>query len=101
MAHRAGGEWLVRIEELDPPRETPGAADDQLHTLERFGLVPDGTTLRQSDRHPHIRDALERLLDGAYPFQSHGRRTDLAEPGGCHDRTIAECGKRVCRYVQN
>src|SRR3546814_9979426 len=50
MARKAGGEWLVRVEDLDPPREIPGAAADQLHTLERFGLVPAGTVLRQGDR---------------------------------------------------
>src|SRR3546814_12586137 len=64
MARKAGGEWLVRVEDLDPPREIPGAADDQLRTLERFGLVPDGTVLRQSDRDAHYREALERQLAG-------------------------------------
>ena len=37
-ARQAGGQWLVRIEDIDPPREVPGAADDILRTLDAFGL---------------------------------------------------------------
>src|SRR3546814_6795591 len=70
MARKAGGEWLVRVEDLDPPREIPGAADDQLRTLERFGLVPDGTVLRQSDRDAHYREALERSEEHTSELQS-------------------------------
>src|SRR3546814_7629627 len=84
MARKAGGEWLVRVEDLDPPREIPGAADDQLRTLERFGLVPDGTVLRQSDRDAHYREALERLLAGGDAFECHCSRSDLAGSGGVH-----------------
>ena len=39
MARQARGRWLVRIEDIDRPREVPGAADEQLHTLQRFGPV--------------------------------------------------------------
>jgi glutamyl-Q tRNA(Asp) synthetase len=60
-ARAAGGEWLVRIEDLDPPRERPGAADDILSTLERMGLHWDGTVLRQSTRGDAYAEALERL----------------------------------------
>src|SRR3546814_6345235 len=79
MARKAGGEWLVRVEDLDPPREIPGAADDQLHTLERFGLVPDGTVLRQGDRDAHYREALERLLAGGDAFECHCSRSRSEE----------------------
>ena len=49
-ARSQGGEWLVRMEDLDPPREVPGAADDILRTLEGFGLHWDGEVVYQSRR---------------------------------------------------
>ncbi len=44
------GRWIVRIEDLDPPREMPGAADDILRTLDAFGLHWDGELMYQSQR---------------------------------------------------
>ena len=60
-ARAAAGQWLVRIEDLDPPRERPGAADDILATLDRLGLHWDGPVLRQSARSDAYAAALERL----------------------------------------
>jgi glutamyl-Q tRNA(Asp) synthetase len=62
-ARTRGGQWLVRIEDLDPPRERPGAADEILTTLERLGLHWDGQVLRQSTRRDAHQAALEQLLD--------------------------------------
>ena len=47
-ARQARGEWLVRIEDIDPPREVPGAADEILRTLEAFELEWDRPVLYQS-----------------------------------------------------
>ena len=60
-ARAHGGEWLVRIEDLDPPREAPGAAADILRTLESLGLRWDGAVLRQSEREDAYRAALVEL----------------------------------------
>ncbi|MGI9245690.1 MAG: tRNA glutamyl-Q(34) synthetase GluQRS [Steroidobacteraceae bacterium] len=60
-ARAAAGRWLVRIEDLDPPRERPGAADDILRTLERLGLHWDGPVVRQSTRAAHYAAALAQL----------------------------------------
>jgi glutamyl-Q tRNA(Asp) synthetase len=60
-ARARGGEWLLRIEDLDPPREKPGAADDILAELDRFGLHWDGAVLRQSTRFDAYRAALDQL----------------------------------------
>ena len=59
QARRAGGEWLVRMEDIDPPREMPGAADLILRTLEAHGLEWDGAVLYQSTRS----DAYDYMLD--------------------------------------
>lgn len=54
-----GGRWLVRMEDLDPPREIKGAADNILRTLDAYGFEWDEEILYQSRR----RDAYEAALD--------------------------------------
>src|SRR2546427_7320587 len=65
-ARAAGGRWLVRIEDLDPPREQRGAASQILRALESFGLEWDGPVVYQSRRRLLYRDALERLAGKTY-----------------------------------
>lgn len=60
-ARAAGGRWRVRIEDLDPPRERPGAADAILRTLEILHLHWDGDVVRQSTRGDAYEQALARL----------------------------------------
>ncbi|MGN6153897.1 MAG: tRNA glutamyl-Q(34) synthetase GluQRS [Lysobacteraceae bacterium] len=99
MARRAGGEWWVRIEDLDPPREVAGAADAQLRTLAGFGLVSDGPVVRQSDRHDRYRAALDRLLADGHAFACGCSRAALAANGGIHRACVAAAahGRRAVR----
>ncbi len=62
QAKAQGGEWLVRIEDIDPPREVAGAADDILRTLEALGFEWDGEIVYQSRRTEAYRAALDQLL---------------------------------------
>ncbi len=84
MARHAGGAWWIRIEDLDPPREVPGAADAQLRTLAAFGLVSDAAVVRQSERHGLYRAALDRLLACGSAFACRCSRSDLAAVDGIH-----------------
>ncbi len=88
MARRAGGRWLVRIEDLDPPREVPGAARAQLRTLAACGLHPDGTVEYQSSHGARYGAALARLLESGAAFECHCSRADLAARGGIHRRCV-------------
>src|SRR5438309_11508900 len=65
-ARAAQGRWYVRVEDLDPPREQPGAADGILRTLERLGLYWDGDVVFQSRRAHRYRAALDRLATHTY-----------------------------------
>ena len=60
-AKRYGGVWLIRIEDLDPPREMPGAADSILNTLENYGFEWDEEVVYQSRRLEQYAEALEKL----------------------------------------
>jgi len=89
-ARSQGGTWLLRMEDLDPPREVPGAADDILRTLEAFGLTWDGEVVYQSDRHALYAEALESLKRDGRAFGCICTRKDLASramdglyPGTC------------------
>lgn len=81
QARQQCGSWRVRIEDLDPPREVPGAASTILRTLERFGLYWDDEVVYQSQRSETYIGALERL-------SAEG----LVYPCGCTRREITERG---------
>ena len=88
-AKSVSGEWLLRIEDLDPPREQPGAADLIIRTLERYGFQWDGPIVYQSARDALYEEALERL-----------RARDSVYPCGCtrvelSDSSIGIGGERV------
>ncbi|MEZ5465112.1 MAG: tRNA glutamyl-Q(34) synthetase GluQRS [Lysobacteraceae bacterium] len=83
-ARQAGGEWLVRIEDLDPPRTVPGASRQQLETLKRFGLVPDQEPAWQSQRSQHYDDALSLLIEKHLAYPCACSRNDLAPFDGLH-----------------
>jgi len=70
------GKWLVRIEDLDPPREMPGAADDILRTLEAFGFEWDGEIAYQSRRYDLYQDTLDRLKAAGRVYPGYGSRKD-------------------------
>lgn len=55
------GKWLVRIEDIDPPREPPGTSDDILSTLISHGLIWDDEVCFQSKRSQRYLSALESL----------------------------------------
>lgn len=89
LARQAGGEWRVRIEDIDPPREVAGAARQQLRTLQAFGLRFDGEVAWQSRRGHLYRAALNRLLAQGLAFECHCSRAELAAAGGVHRRCVA------------
>ena len=89
LARHHDGTWLVRVEDLDPPREVAGAAPQQLATLAAFGLVSDEPVLWQSARHEAYADALARLLDDGSAFECRCSRSDLAAVGGTHRACVA------------
>lgn len=60
-ARAHGGVWLLRMEDIDPPRIQPGAADTILRTLDAYGFTWDETVVWQSQRQTAYAEALERL----------------------------------------
>ena len=72
----------MRIEDVDGSREMPGAADDILRTLERFGLTWDGPLLYQSSRTDVYEAALGPLRAAGLIYACSCSRSELGEVGG-------------------
>jgi glutamyl-Q tRNA(Asp) synthetase len=89
LARHQGLEWWIRVEDLDPPREQPGAIERQLRTLEAFGFRSDGPILRQSSRDTAYRVALDRLLDEGKAFECWCSRADLLASGNVHHACLS------------
>ena len=89
-ARSQNGAWIVRMEDLDPPREVPGAAADILETLAAFGMESDEPVLYQSTRTAAYATAFARLRETGHVFPCWCSRVDLEPFGGIHrDACIA------------
>ncbi len=80
-ARHCGGDWLVRMEDLDPPREVPGAAEEILRALAALGLDWDGEVAVQSRRTARYERALERLAAGGWTYRCNCSRAELRRKG--------------------
>lgn len=98
-ARAAGGIWRVRMEDLDPPREVPGAQQAILQTLEAYGFEWDGPVLRQSERHDAYAEVVERLLRQGLAYACHCSRKQLegrpVYPGTCRDAGLPREGAAI------
>lgn len=79
QARAHGGRWLLRVEDIDPPREQPGADKTIIDALEAYGFAWDGPVTYQSrfaERHEGL---LQRLLDDGHAYACSCSRRDLAD----------------------
>jgi glutamyl-Q tRNA(Asp) synthetase len=97
------GLWLVRMEDLDKPREVAGAANHILNTLEKFGLEWDGEVVYQSQRSALYQEALNQIKAKSLIYQCSCSRKEIADsynqkpaqhgidgliyPGTCRDKS--------------
>ena len=85
QARANNGIWRVRIEDIDPPREVPGAAETILHQLEHYGLNWDGDVLWQSQRHDAYREHLAWLHAQGLSYYCTCTRARIQNAGGVYD----------------
>ncbi|KZN18153.1 MULTISPECIES: tRNA glutamyl-Q(34) synthetase GluQRS [Pseudomonas] len=89
-ARSVGGRWLVRMEDLDPPREEPGAQAAILKALESYGFEWDGDMVRQSERHAAYDEVINRLFNQGLAYACTCSRKQLEPyhgiyPGFCRN----------------
>src|SRR5271169_5887207 len=100
-ARAHGGRWIVRIEDLDRPREVAGSASRILKTLETFGFEWDGEVVRQFERRELYDEALQSLRARKLIFACSCSRSQLEDelryPGTCRERTAVRDGNTATR----
>jgi glutamyl-Q tRNA(Asp) synthetase len=91
------GKWLIRIENVDTPRERSGAAEEQLRQLRNFGLVADEPLLMQSDRFDAYESALQRLRKAGLTYVCRCTRARLGARAGAKAGASAAIYPGTCR----
>lgn len=92
------GLWLIRMEDIDPPREVAHAATDILKTLELYGLHWDQSVLYQSNQSQYYREVLDWLSQTGKSYQCQCTRKQI-------NQSYLESGQhgtyqRTCRHLQ-
>ncbi|MCT8469288.1 tRNA glutamyl-Q(34) synthetase GluQRS [Chromohalobacter canadensis] len=86
-ARHAKGRWLVRIEDIDPPRCPTGTTETILRQLDAFGLTWDASVRYQSTCHARYQAALEQLAEQGLAYPCSCSRKEWREhaiyPGWC------------------
>ena len=82
QARSQNGKWLVRIEDIDPPRELVGASALILQQLQEHGLTWDGQVLYQSQQSARYEAILARLADAGQSYSCQCTRAQIKAAGG-------------------
>lgn len=89
QARTRNGKWLVRIEDIDSPREIAGSAKAILSDLEALGMVTDEPVLFQSQRSEAYQQGCEQLIKAGLAYWCGCTRKDLpwtgVYPGTCRN----------------
>lgn len=112
QAKHQHGKWLLRIDDIDPPRELKGAADNILKTLEGFGFEWDENILYQSSRLQDYQEAVNRLVKQqlAYPcscsrasiLKKTGQvKGEIVYPGFCRNEPLKHSSEYSIRLRIN
>ncbi|MBI2800974.1 MAG: tRNA glutamyl-Q(34) synthetase GluQRS [Gammaproteobacteria bacterium] len=102
QARAHGGEWLVRIDDIDPPRTRAGAADAILRSLERLGLEWSRSVTFQSHARAQHLSACQWLLDRELAFRCICSRRQLVNQhyaGTCRARHILATVRHAVRAI--
>ncbi|AEX23064.1 tRNA glutamyl-Q(34) synthetase GluQRS [Vibrio natriegens] len=94
------GSWLVRIEDLDPPREMPGATQAILEALQAYQLHWDGEVVYQSQRHHLYQAQIDTWLENGDAYYCQCTRKQIKQhggfyPGTCRDKNLKEGAIRL------
>ncbi len=94
------GKWLVRIEDLDPPREMPGASEAILAALRAYQLFWDDEVVYQSQRHHLYQAQIDTWLENGDAYYCQCTRKQIKQhggfyPGTCRDKNLKEGAIRL------
>ena len=92
FAKKQQGSWIIRVEDLDPPREKKGMAEQQIKTLQQFGLISDEPIVWQSQRTALYDHAINQLLLEDKAFYCSCSRKQLQSQNGIHN---------ICKTPEN
>ncbi len=111
MARSAGGRWLLRVEDLDPPRVVPGSAEKILRLLEQLGFAWDAEVVYQSQRGERYQQVVEQLCEQRQVFDCSCSRREIllsaphpgeegpVYPGTCRQGPIGQRRERAIRLL--
>ncbi|PTO63685.1 tRNA glutamyl-Q(34) synthetase GluQRS [Vibrio splendidus] len=100
------GQWLVRMEDLDPPREMAGAADLILKTLEAYHLFWDGEVVYQSQRHGLYQAQIDQWVADNQAYYCQCTRKQIKSLGGfynghCRNAGLIDSGEQAVRLCMD
>lgn len=91
-ARAQGGQWLVRMEDIDPPREAPGAKAAILATLQAYGFEWDGPVMYQSERSARYQAVIDHWLRQGLAYACTCSRKTLEPYGGIYPGFCRDAG---------